>query len=86
MLSPEIAGFVASGIGLLGLVLSKARCFVRRVAGIWDCGFGFCDSTLLPRKSCVQVNPCSPPPGLLAPSSKSTCNEAPKSWARSKRE
>ena len=36
LISPEFAGVVASGIGLLGLVLSKARCFVRRVAGIWD--------------------------------------------------
>ena len=85
MITPEIAGFVASGIGLLGIVLSKARCFVRRVAGIWDCGLGFCDSTLLSGKSQVEVNSCAPPPGLLAPNSKSTCREAPKSWERSKR-
>ena len=85
MISPEIAGIVASAIGLLGVVLSKARCFVRRVAGIWDCGIGFCDSTLLPRKSCVEVNSCAPPPGLLAPSSKSIYREAPKSWEQSKR-
>ena len=85
MISPEIAGIVASGIGLLGVVLSKARCFVRRVAGIWDCGLGFCDSTLLPRKSCVEGNQCGPPAGLLAPNSKSIYSEAPKSWERSKR-
>ena len=51
ILTPEVAGMVASIVGVLGLVLRKARCFIRRVGGSYDCGAGFCDGSIVPQIS-----------------------------------
>ena len=48
LLTPELAGLVASALGLLGLVVKKARCFARRVNGRWSCGAGFTERSLIP--------------------------------------
>ena len=58
VLTPEVAGLAASAFGVLGLILRKARCFLRRVGNSWDGGIGFCDSTIVPAKSTTIVNPC----------------------------
>ena len=51
VLTPEIAGMVASIVGVLGLVLRKARCFIRRVNNSLDAGIGFCDGRITPEIS-----------------------------------
>ena len=91
VLSLEIIGLAASVVGVLGLILRKARCFIRRVSGSWDCGEGFCDSTILPAKSSPpQVNTCdhhqsSNDTGPLARTSASTYSVVPRSWELFKR-
>jgi len=47
ILTTEVAGLAASVLGVLGLILRKARCFIRRVGNSWDGGSGFCDVPLL---------------------------------------
>ena len=41
ILTAEVTGLIASLVGVLGLVLRKTRCFIRRVGSHWDCGGGF---------------------------------------------
>ena len=48
ILTPEMAGLVASALGLLGLVVKKARCFARRVNGRWSYGAGFTERQIVP--------------------------------------
>ena len=45
IITPELAGALASAVGILGLILRKARCFLRRVGNSWDRGIGFCDGS-----------------------------------------
>ena len=47
---------IASAVGVLGLILRKARCFIRRVGGSYDYAVGFCDGTITPEIS-RSVNP-----------------------------
>ena len=87
VVSPEILGLAASVVGVLGLILRKARCFVRRVSGRWDGGIGFCDATILPTKSSLQVNECDShhPNDAPALNSVNIYSEAPRSWELFKR-
>ena len=48
IVSPEIAGLAASLVGVLGLILRKARFFIRRVNNSWEGGVGFCDAIIVP--------------------------------------
>jgi len=48
ILTPEIATLIASAVGLLGLVVKKARCFARRVNGRWSYGAGFTENKIVP--------------------------------------
>ena len=48
VLTPEIATIIASAVGLLGLIVKKARCFARRVNGRWSYGMGFTESKIVP--------------------------------------
>ena len=60
IITPEIAGGIASALGLLGLILRKARCFLRRVDTSVDWGIGFCDGCIVPApKAALRVNPAS---------------------------
>ena len=72
ILTPEVAGIVASAMGLIGLIARKARCFIRRVSGRWDCGIGFTDGRITPEISReVKICVCQHPPittdGIPAP-------------------
>ena len=85
ILTPEISGLAASVLGVLGLILRKARCFIRRVGNSWDGGMGFCVSTIVPpfQKTNRIVNPScdhqkSPPSPGIGPqvrTSASSCRE-----------
>jgi len=55
ILTPELAGLAASRLGVLGLILRKARCFIRPVGNSWDGGVGFCAYTIVP-PPCSQMN------------------------------
>ena len=48
VITPEIATIVASAVGLLGLIVKKARCFARRVNGRWSYGAGFTEAKIIP--------------------------------------
>jgi len=48
LVTPEIATIIASAVGLLGLIVKKARCFARRVNGRWSYGAGFTEGRLIP--------------------------------------
>ena len=72
IVTPEIAGVLASAMGLLGLIARKARCFARRVSGQWDCGIGFTDGRITPEisrevKICVCQHPPTTTAGISAP-------------------
>ena len=57
IVTPEFAGAVARAIGILGLILRKARCFLRRVGNSCDGGIGFCDGSIVPpSKATLRVN------------------------------
>jgi hypothetical protein len=48
IMTPELAGILASAMGLFGLIVRKARCFARRVGGKWQYGVGFSEKVLIP--------------------------------------
>ena len=48
LITPEIATLFASAVGLLGLIVKKARCFARRVNGHWSYGAGFTENKIVP--------------------------------------
>jgi hypothetical protein len=48
VLSPELLGLTASVVGVIGLILRKARCFIRRVGSGFDWGLGFTDNSIVP--------------------------------------
>ena len=54
IITPEIAGGIASALGLIGLILRKTRCFLRRVDTSFDWGVGFCDGSIVPSPKAVQ--------------------------------
>ena len=62
ILTAEATGLLASLVGVLGLVLRKARCFVRRVGNHWDCGGGFVEPEIV-----CKVKPCEFEPPVEAP-------------------
>ena len=73
ILTAEATGLLASLVGVLGLVLRKTRCFIRRVGSHWDCGGGFVEPEIVckvkPFKPCeleppVEVLPPAPLSGL----------------------
>ena len=48
LITPELAGLIGTSLGLLGLIMRKARCFARRIGGKWSYGAGFTESKLIP--------------------------------------
>ena len=48
LVTPEIATLLAGAVGFLGIIVRKARCFVRRVNGSWSYGAGFTDGRIIP--------------------------------------
>jgi hypothetical protein len=85
ILTPEIAGLAASVLGVLGLILRKARCFIRRFGNSWDGGVGSCDATIVPpfqkashivNPVCDQKSPRTPDIDLQARASTNSCRPA----------
>ena len=91
IITPEIAGIVASAMGLVGLIARKARCFIRRVSGRWDCGIGFTDGRITPEISPeVKICVCQHRPittdGISAPMPLSSLRRVLSSQWRSNQE
>ena len=74
IITPEIAGALASAVGILGLILRKARGFLRRVGNSWDGGIGFCDGSIVPPpKATLRLNhSCAFPLNLRSPGTASS--------------